>query len=460
MRQLSIVVALIATGCASTKLVGRVSEAPGSAFLIQNVNVFDGERAAGVKDVRIFDGKIDTVAEAGSLQPSDGEEVIDGKGRTLLPGFIDMHAHLESHGEPIWAVGLPKPDDIANAYLWAGVTRALVMQGSPQNAKLVQRVRAGEVMGPAFHLTGPRLTGPESFPINVYEALLPWPFSSFVTKEIRTASNAAEARAAVDDAKADFAPEFFKITCDSFPPGAPKLSPEAMTAAIHRAKEVGIRPVAHIGAPEDVMIAAEAGLALFAHPPTSAVFTDEQVARLAELKIPFLTTQRFLTAPGDFAVDHGSALDRELVTPKMLEALANRPKDFEYPAVPKDLDAEAVLAKYKANLAANIKKLFDAGVPVFIGTDAGSPGVIPGASLHRELRALAATGVSNEEVLRAATSAPADFLDATRSFGRVAAGQRADLVLVSGDPLQDLAATEQVADVFFGGKRLIRTKAQ
>lgn len=452
--------ALSLTACAGHQLLGRVEPVAASGYLIQNVNVFDGEQAAGVKDVRIFEGKIDSVAEGGSLSPSEGEEVIDGKGRTLLPGLVDAHAHFESHGEPIWAVGLPNFDDIANAYLWAGVTTALIMQGGDDAVKLQRRAAAGQLAAPHLYLTGRRLTAPGGFPINLYEALLPWPLHKIATGNIRSATTAAEAREQVDDAKAELDPPFYKITCDAFPPGTPKLTAEAMTAAIARAKELGMRPTAHVGAPQDVMIAAEAGLALFAHPATSAVFTDEQVARLAELKIPFVSTQRFLTATNDFAADQGSPLDRELVRAELLRKLAERPKDFEYPAVPKDLDVDALLAKYQENLRVNVKKLFDAGVPVFAGTDAGSPGVIPGAAMHRELRALVAAGLTPVEALKAATSAPAEFLDPAKSFGRVAGGQRADLLLVTGDPTQDIAATEAVVEVFFEGKRLKRTRAE
>ena len=446
-----------AAGCASTRLVARVTPSPPGAYLVQNVNVFDGEQAVGLRDVRIFDGKIDAVAEAGTLQPSDGEELVSGEGRTLLPGLVDAHAHIETHGEPIWAVGLPRVDDIAQAYLYAGVTSALIMQGSTQATELRARAAAGEVPAPHLHLAGPRLTAPDGFPINLYEALLPWPFSALVTSGIDRATTAEQARAAVDAAKERFAPEFYKITCDAFPPGTPKLTAEAMTAAIARAKELGVRPTAHVGTPEDVMLAAEAGLALFAHPPSSGVLTDGQVAKLASLGVPFVSTLRFLTGPNDYAKDHGSPLDREMATPQLLEALGNRPADFEYPAVSKDLDLDAMLVRYQGNLRDNLKKLFDAGVPIFLGTDAGSPGVVPGASLHRELRVAVEAGLSPTQALKAATSAPADFLDPAHRFGRVAPGQRADLLLVNGDPTQDIAATEAVAEVFFEGRRLLRT---
>ncbi len=408
--------------------------------------------------MRFADGTIQAVADGGSLAPVAGERRIDGAGKTLLPGLIDSHAHFESHGEALWDVGLPKLDDIGEAYLYAGVTTALVMQGSTEQFDYFHRAEQGKVASPHLYMAGPRVTAPNGFPINLYRALLPWPLSSLATRPMKTAANAEEARAVVDETALEFSPTFYKITSDAFPPGAPKLSTEAMVAAIQRAKEKGMRPTAHIGAPEDVLIAGEAGLELFAHPPTSAVFTDAQVARLAQLKIPFVSTQRFLTATEDLAQDHGTPLDHAIVRADTLEKFANRPADFRYPGVPEGMDVEALLAKDKQNLRENALKVWRAGIPLFVGTDAGSPGVIPGSSLHRELRALVAAGMPPTDVLKAATSAPADFLDPQHRFGRVRVGQRADLLLVKGDPTQDIAATEAIVEVFQDGKRLARSR--
>jgi imidazolonepropionase-like amidohydrolase len=208
------------------------------------------------------------------------------------------------------------------------------------------------------------------------------------------------------------------------------------------------------------MIAADAGLALFAHPPTSAVLSDAQIARLAQLRIPFVTTQRFLTGTNHMAKDGGTKLDREMVTPSLLASFAQKPADFVYPAVPPGYDVDGVLTKYEGNLRENVRRLHAAGVPIFVGTDAGSPGVVPGAAMQREMRMLVDAGIPIVDVLRAATSAPAHFLEQdARTFGRVAEGQRADLLLVQGDPTKDIGALENIVEVFLDGRRVMRTRA-
>jgi imidazolonepropionase-like amidohydrolase len=98
----------------------------------------------------------------------------------------------------------------------------------------------------------------------------------------------------------------------------------------------------------------------------------------------------------------------------------------------------------------NVRRLADAGVSVLAGTDAPNPGTVFGASLHRELELLVRCGISPAQALAAATTGP------TRVFGlpdrgRVAAGQRADLVLVSGNPLTDVTATRGIERIWRAG---------
>jgi imidazolonepropionase-like amidohydrolase len=473
----ALALAMTSSACATQHdLLARATLDPpvNAGVLIANVNVFDGEHAIGARDVLVRDGVIARVAPPGTLAAHDTSNApvvrIDGAGRTLLPGLIDAHAHLEGHGEPIWAAGLPNLDDIAQAYVYAGVTTALVMQASGAQYALAARARKGEVVAPHLYMAGPRITAPDGFPINLYRALLPWPMSSLLTASILTAATPEEARTHVDEMARRYHPDFCKLTSDAFPPSSgangadmppvPTLSRQTLIAAIERCEAKGMRPTAHLGSPEQVMTAAEAGLAVFAHPPTSALFTDAQIARLAQLRVPFVTTQRFLTGTNHMAKDGGSKLDREIVSPRLLATYANKPADFVYPAVPPGYDVEGVLATYEATLRANVQRLHAAGVPLFVGTDAGSPGVVPGAALQREMRMLVAAGLPTVDVLRAATSAPAQFLERdARTFGRVAEGQRADLLLVHGDPTKDIAALENVVEVFLSGRRVARTRA-
>ena len=121
----------------------------------------------------------------------------------------------------------------------------------------------------------------------------------------------------------------------------------------------------------------------------------------------------------------------------------------EWRAQPKPL----VSLSYLAFMQKVVGALHRQGVPIMAGTDAmGLPLVVPGSSLHRELALLAASGLSSYEVLRSATVVPAAFLGKSNEFGTIAPGQRADILLVRGNPLQDLRALEHPNGVMVRGR--------
>ena len=97
------------------------------------------------------------------------------------------------------------------------------------------------------------------------------------------------------------------------------------------------------------------------------------------------------------------------------------------------------------------------GVPIMAGTDAmGLPLIAPGSSLHRELQLLSASGLSSYEVIRSATVVPATFLGKTKEFGTISIGQRADLLLVASNPLDNLEALKRPMGVMVRGRWLPR----
>lgn len=452
-----LVLLVLGTACGQARLVASVKPtAQPTGYLFSNVNVFDGEQPLGPRDVLIREDRIEAVAPAGTLT-AEGVVRVEGTGKTLLPGLVDAHAHLESNGEAIWNLGLPDLKAISEGYLYAGVTSAMILQGGEEQFEVLEEAARGEHMAPHMLIAGPRLTAPDGFPISLIKAILSWPLSSFATGNIRTAATVEEAREVVDDVANEFSPPLFKVTSDAIPPGTPTLAPEVLTAAIQRARERRMRSVGHIGSPEDVMVAAEAGLDMFAHPPSGGLLTDEQLARLKELRIPFATTLRFLTAQQDIAADGGTALEQRMVHPETLARFAQPPEDFEYPGAKNREEFERLSQGLIDNVRQNVRRLYEAGVPLFIGTDGGSPGVFPGASIHRELALLVSLGVPPAEALRAATSAPADFMDPSHAFGRIAPGQRADLLLVRGDPLTRIEATADIDMVIKAGVALERT---
>ena len=171
------------------------------------------------------------------------------------------------------------------------------------------------------------------------------------------------------------------------------------------------------------------------------------------LPSPIATTVRRISASHDLAARGPSALERAAIDPDQLAAWEAEPL-WDLAGFSEEVDERH--EEIAATTQQNFQRLLAAGVPLLIGTDSGVHGVFPGVSLHRELRLLVELGMPPLEALRTVTSTAADFLEPTPRFGRIAPGQRADLLLVRGDPSIDLAALSEIEAVFLNGARLER----
>ena len=420
---------------------------------IANVSVFDGQELLRDRDVLLRGANIVSVTDAGS-HPLPAEALrIDGNGKTLLPGLIDSHAHLLTAGAPPWGRFLPRTDANARAMLYAGVTSVLVAQSGADEDQLIKQGETEHAAVPHLFPSGPGLTAPGGHPIPFVRALIPWPFSSFVVSRQPVAATVDEAKLQVSLIHGRHHPPLFKIFFDAIPKGTPHLSRAVLESTVKAARELGMRPVVHIGSSADMVTAAEVGVALLMHPPSSDLLTDEQVATLAKIGTPFVTTMRTLLAADEVVRTGGTPLEREIMDARLFTSFASRPQGFAIPGF-EQMEKEFPVAA--ARMQENVQRLVRAGVPFFVGSDTGVFGVFPGASLHGEMLALARGGIKPALILRSATSAPAAFLDPTMRFGRVAPGQRADLLLVRGDPVADLHALSKIEEVWLSGMRLHR----
>lgn len=440
----------------------RGAEGPLPDTLFAGVSVFDGlHERPFLADVLVRDGRIAAVERPGGIALAEGRplERVPGERKTLLPGLVDCHVHLGGgDGTPPWDSKVPNVEAQAAALLYAGVTTVLTASRDADFAALARRIEAGEVAGPRLFPTSRALTAEGGHPVPMFKALLPWPVSSLVVRQrVRQLATEEDARAAVDEAAAEGS-RFVKAMYDDIPPGSPHLARAVLAAAAARAKEKGLQLVVHVGAPEEAVEAAEAGAALLMHVPWEAPLAPAQVARLKELGVPLVTTSRVpeVLLQATRKDPPLSALEREVMPPGLDQAYARRPDGYEVPGFPPAFFA--ALPQQQAALAANLRALEAAGVPLLAGTDSGLPLMLHGAALHRELQSLVAAGIAPWRALRMATADAARFLAGPGAdFGAIVPGARADLLLVEGDPLAGIAATERIAGVWQDGRRLRRS---
>jgi len=391
-------------------------EGAARSLFFDGVRLFDGEGFVESADVLVADGRI--VAVGPELAPPEGAERIDGAGRTLLPGWIDAHAHC-------WGDALER----AAAF---GVTTVLD-QFCDQDWARAQRAEqaAGRATGRAdLYSAGTVVTAPGGH-------------CTQYGLEIPTLADAADAQAFVDARLAEGS-DWIKLIVDSFGGRIPTLAPETAAAVIEAAHTRDVKALAHEGTADDALALAAAGIDGLVHGVSDRALDAEEVARLAASGLFVVST---------LSLHDPSAERRGLCeNPTMAARLTAAERETIETVAPWTTENGAELAR--GNLAA----LIAAGVPVLAGSDAPNPGATHGATMHRELELLVACGMSPPEALAAATSRTARLFG-LEDRGRVAPGLRADLLLVAGDPSTDPRATRDILGVWKAGRAIVSVPA-
>ncbi|MDX3076942.1 amidohydrolase family protein [Streptomyces sp. NPDC088354] len=385
------------------------------ATAIVNARVFDGTRLRDWTSVRFADGIITDGATVPTTR--DGDEVIDAEGGTLLPGLIDSHIHLV-------------PGALAQGLVF-GVTTALDMFSQADVMAAAKRQAGGRADVADVRSAGIGATAPGGHPSMMYD---PFP----------TVNGPEQAEQFVADRVAEGS-DYLKIFGPSGARGrwaTPGLDLETITALTEAAHRRGLVVVGHINSVAGVDEVLSAGVDVIAHVPVDGELDRVLAERIAEAGIavgPTLATlENVLGEPGAAAVVADPRLAARLGDAQV-RRLASGASGQEGRKMPPYSRAEE-----------NVGRLVAAGVTILAGTDAPNPGTVFGASLHRELELLHRCGMTPAQALSSATAAPARVF-ALADRGHVAPGRRADLVLVSGDPLTDITASRGLERIWRAG---------
>lgn len=440
------------------------ADGPVGDVLIRGVQIAHVETGSisAASDVLLSNGRITSIVPHEGAAAPAGTQVIEGKGLTLIPGLIDSHCHVASPPEALWDRSLPNTDLNLQRLLYSGVTRVFDPGAmSPDIFELREELNSGARLGPKLYAAGPIFTATGGHPASMIHESLPGFAADYLLSAMtRQIGSVAEAEPAVEGLL-PFKPDFIKLAIDQIPEDTPRLSPELARAVIRAANGHKLRAVAHIGRYQDAVDAAEAGVSAWIHGVYKERLSDEGVLRLRDFNLPMVPTLVVFKTYAEIGRGEFAATPLELeVAPKsLLDARITKPEGYEV-SDPTRAFVE-MLSKQRKDSLENVTRLHKAGVRIIAGSDAQS-GVLHGPALHRELDLLSQAGLSNLEVLRAATLYAAQFLQDSQSptYGTVQAGKEADLVLLRGNPLQSVGALHEIEWVILGGKVLDRHPLQ
>lgn len=427
-------------------------------ILIKNVSIFNGkdQLLSEPKDVLLSNGiikKISTVIESAGKN----YKIIDGSNKTLMPGLIDAHVHISGSGAVPWKNIAANEAYNLSAYLYAGITTVYDLGGiASKLQKLSQKVERGTVLGPSFYHCHIPMTIKNSHPIPLTQEMLFWPLSALINQIAPTIDSVDEAPKAIAKYLKNGV-SYVKLTSDQIPEGSPEMSFEQIQALSEEAHRNNRNVFIHIGSPENAVNAAEAGVDIIAHGVWRGKLTEEQADRIAACNIPVIyTLAGFQNVAQIYEGNYQpNKIDRLLVPAAILDPVTGK----------NGLDVKKKKAmgsffetvhRNRPHWQHNFQLLKERGVRIIVGTDSSLPGTYAGASYFQEIDALKGFGLSNYEILSGATyNASKLFLD-NPDFGIVAEGKKANLLLLNGNPLVDLAVVKTPEMIFLKGDRINR----
>ena len=435
------------------------SAEPSTQLAISHVTLIDGTGRPPQPDqtVLIDAGRITAVGAAATIKVPKTAPTIDASGKFLLPGFWDMHVHLAGvTADPSWGKQVLLPLLLAN-----GVTGVRDMGGDLDALLAWQRdAESGALLAPRIVAAGPFLAAsgkktPEQYPVH----------------------NADEARAAVDDLKKRGA-NFIKII--SMP------SRDAFFAVADESKRQNIPFAGHLPFEIGAIEASDAGMRSIEHLLYSG-FALSFSSNEAKLRPRLVQAEKngdsaaweqiAHEADATYSPEQAAALIQTLkkngtwVTPTLASLdITSHPENWKLdepllafvpPAMAKQWrdsftdegmkKRAAWLARQAANDWKLTGELHHAGVPLLVGSDSLDPFVFPGDSFHHELAELVRAGFTPMEAIQAGTQGAAKFLGREKDFGTVEARHTADLVLLSANPVENIANTRKVWAVVRNG---------
>jgi imidazolonepropionase-like amidohydrolase/ABC-type multidrug transport system permease subunit len=450
---------------AKTQMLNR-ELARGETYLIRGARIFVGDgKVIESGAILMRGGKIAEVYEGEGPDPRMVKAtLIEAAGKTVLPGLIDVHVHLVATGGFYGDMSHydPEPHMLRNlaAYLYSGVT-AVRSVGDPLDLVLKVRssVNNGEKLGAELFTCGPLFTTQEGHGTEYFKDLPANIRQQAEAQFTRIPASADEARRQVDELKRSGV-DCIKAILEA---GAGsrifnRLDSGSFQAVAQESRAQGLPLAVHTGDVRDVADAVSAGADSIEHGSFREAIPDLLFQQMVSKKTFYDPTLSVGEAFKDFAAGKTDLLKRSLVQQVGPADLIESTEKAM--ASPDTEEARERIAQFPLSLdigTQNLLRAYKNGVTLVTGSDAGNYLIFHGPTVQHELALWVRAGIPAAVALQAATYNAARLLRVENHIGSIRVGNDADLLLVDGNPLEDISAVERISIVIFKGEQLDRS---
>lgn len=393
------------------------------AFVGVTVVPMDRHGVLNNQTVIVRDGRIAAVGPADSTRVPDAALRVEGRDKYLMPGLAEMHGHIPPPTQPQEFI-----EAVLFLYVANGVTTVRGMLGAPGQLELREQARRGEMLAPTLYLAGPSFSGTSIKSVD--EAI----------QKVRQQKGEGW--------------DLLKVH--------PGLTRDQYDAMARTAKEVGMRVVGHVPADVGLLHAIQSGQETFDHLDGYVEYLQgnkgpvpddklEEVAKLTREAGAWVVPTMVL-----WETLRGTA---ELATLRALPELQYMPRQQieEWTTAQENL---LMNPTFKPEVARNIiqnrmrllKVLSDGGVNILLGSDAPQRFSVPGFSIHREMTRMAEAGMKPYDIIKSGSYNVGVYFKDQDNFGTIETGQRADLILVDANPLENVANIARRSGVMVRGR--------
>ncbi len=434
-------------------------------YLIRGARIFIGDgKVIENGSVLVRDGKIAEIFDGQDPDPSSLKaDVVEAAGKTILPGLIDVHVHLGALGGFLSDMKDYDPPKVLRhnleAYLYSGVT---TVRSTGDILDGVSQVRAsvasGETLGAAVMTCGPLFTAAGGHGTEIFNQV-PEAIRDTLNKQFtRIPKSAEEARQQVDSLKTEHV-DCIKAILES---GAAsrvfnRLDTALFAAVAQEAHAQGLPLAVHTGDVRDVSDAVQAQADSIEHGSFREAIPDALFDKMKAQGTFYDPTLSVVEGIHDFGAGQDALLKRSSVQQVASVELL---KGTEAALTSSEMqEARSNYAKFPFSMPIamdNLKRAWQHGVLLVTGSDAGNPLVIHGPTVQHEMALWVKGGIPPAVALQAATYNAARLLKADNHIGSIRVGNDADLLIVDGNPLEDISVTERISYVVLKGERIDR----